>query len=394
MTTKNILKLRRFIHDTRLSSLAQVSPKYKEDVESKMLAWQIHSYGDLNELKVSNVRIPIITNPTEVLIKVQAASVNPIDIAMIRGYGATLLNLMRKARNFGGYAYSDLIEFPLTLGRDFSGIVVSKGHNVGDKLRLGDQVWGIVPVDKQGCHANYVVVDSSLVNQYPKNLSYIEAASVLYAGLTAWSALWITGGLCYKTSIGTRLNRRMLVLGGSGGVGTMAIQLLKAWNMHVITTCSSDAVNMVEKLGANVVIDYKQRDADAQIISEGPYDIILDCSNQGPDLINSKGYPYYTYITLNSPLLKNIDQLGLIAGTFKNLGDIFKYNIPKSNNKGSVKWGLFVPSETGMSMLHDFVECGQIVPVVKQIYPFQDLPAAYERVTQGHLRGKLVIDMK
>lgn len=86
----------------------------------------------------------------------------------------------------------------------------------------------------------------------------------------------------------------------------------------------------------------------------------MDCSNQGPDLINSKGYPYYTYITLNSPLLKNIDQLGLIAGTFKNLGDIFKYNIPKSNNKGSVKWGLFVPSETGMSMLHDFVECGQV----------------------------------
>lgn len=84
MLTKNMLKLRRFIHDTRLSSLAQLSPRYKEDVESKMLAWQIHSYGDLNELKMSNVRIPIITNPTEVLIKVQAASVNPIDIAMIR----------------------------------------------------------------------------------------------------------------------------------------------------------------------------------------------------------------------------------------------------------------------------------------------------------------------
>ncbi|KAI4483680.1 hypothetical protein M0804_007940 [Polistes exclamans] len=394
MLTKNISKLRRMINDKQIRCLSQLSPKYKEDVDNKMLAWQVHSYGDLDELKLSNVKIPIITKPTEVLIKVQAASVNPIDIAMIRGYGATLLNLMRKVKNFGSYTYNDMIEFPLTLGRDFSGIVVSKGHNVGDKLKLGDQVWGVVPVDKQGCHANYVVLDSSLTNRYPKNLSYIEAASILYAGLTAWSALWITGGMCYKTSINTRLNRRMLVLGGSGGVGTMAIQLLKIWNMHVITTCSSDAVNMVEKLGADVVIDYKQHDADAQIISEGPYDIILDCSNQGPDLINSKGYPYYTYITLNSPLLKNIDQLGLVAGAFKNLGDIFKYNIPTSNNKGSIKWGFFVPSETGMNMLHNFVECGQIVPVVKQIYPFQDLPTAYERVTEGHLRGKLVIDMK
>ncbi|KAK2577735.1 hypothetical protein KPH14_000643, partial [Odynerus spinipes] len=72
----------------------------------------------------------------------------------------------------------------------------------------------------------------------------------------------------------------------------------------------------------------------------------------------------------------------------------FKYNIPKSDNKGSVKWGFFAPSETGMNVLYDFVECGQVVPVVKQIYPFQDLPAAYERVAQGHLRGKLVIDMR
>ncbi|KAK2576135.1 hypothetical protein KPH14_007465 [Odynerus spinipes] len=234
MLPKNILKLRSAIHDVQLRYLAQLVPKYKESIENKMLAWQIHSYGDLDELKLSNVRIPLITKPTEVLIKVQAASVNPIDIAMTRGYGATLLNLMRKARSIGAYGSNDLIEFPLTLGRDFSGVVVSKGHGVGDKLKLGDEVWGVVPVEKQGCHANYVVVESNLAKRRPQNLSYTEAASILYAGLTAWSALWITGGLCYKTSIGTRLNRRVLVLGGSGGVGTMAIQLLKAWNMHYV----------------------------------------------------------------------------------------------------------------------------------------------------------------
>lgn len=71
------------------------------------------------------------------------------------------------------------------------------------------------------------------VSPCPKNLSYIEASSILYAGLTAWSALWLTGGLGYKMSMACKMDKRVLVLGGSGGVGTIAIQLLKAWNMHV-----------------------------------------------------------------------------------------------------------------------------------------------------------------
>lgn len=70
---------------------------------------------------------------------------------------------MRKAKSFTGAPYDEL-ELPLTLGRDFSGIIVSKGHGIGDRLRLGDQVWGVVPVEQQGCHANYVLVDSTMVN--------------------------------------------------------------------------------------------------------------------------------------------------------------------------------------------------------------------------------------
>lgn len=79
-------------------------------------------------------------------------------------------------------------------------------------------------------HDNYF---SCKVNPRPRKLSYIEAASILYAGLTAWSALWITGGLFYKTAIAVKRNKPVLVIGGSGGVGTLAIQLLKAWDMHV-----------------------------------------------------------------------------------------------------------------------------------------------------------------
>ncbi|KAG7199587.1 hypothetical protein KM043_014193 [Ampulex compressa] len=393
MLKKAVLNWKMVHRTSQMRSFAELSVKQQESFEDKMQAWQVHSYGGLEDLKLASVRIPAIIKPTDVLVKVEASSVNPIDIAMTKGYASTVLNIMRRAKNLADGTDSEF-ELPLTLGRDFSGVVASKGHSVGDRLKLGDQVWGVVPLEQQGCHANYVIVNNSLVNPRPPNLSYIEAASILYAGLTAWSALWITGGLCYKTAVSTRRNRRILVLGGSGGVGTLAIQLLKAWDMHVITTCNSDAVNMVEKLGADVVIDYKLNDCDSKIISEGPYDIILDCCNQGPERIKAKNYPHFNYITLNSPLVKNIDEHGLIAGTVRNIGELVKYNVPKLDNKSLVKWGFFAPSQTGIKMLQTFVESEKIIPIVKKVYQFQDLPLAYERAAQGHLRGKLVIDMR
>ncbi|XP_020293895.1 reticulon-4-interacting protein 1, mitochondrial [Pseudomyrmex gracilis] len=392
MLQKLILKLKNNVRLAQFRSLAQLSANLKENPD-RMQTWQIHSYNGPEDLKFSNIRVPMIRHPTDVLVKIEAASVNPIDVAMTNGYGTTVLNLMRKVKNLGQSEYDEL-ELPLTLGRDFAGVIVSKGHGVGNRLKLGEEVWGVVPIEQQGSHANYTVVDSNLVSPRPKNLSYIEAASILYAGLTAWSALWITGGLSYKMIVATKMNRRVLVMGGSGGVGTLAIQLLKAWNMIVISTCSTDAVDTLMNLGADIVIDYKQNDADAKIISEGPYDIILDCANQGPELVKTKRYPYNTYIALNPPLLKNIDQHGLIVGMAKNIGDLLKFNIPTLENKSCVKWGFFVPSRTGMNVIQKLVEDGKIVPVVQQVYSFQDLPLAYKRMKEGHLRGKLVIDIK
>lgn len=83
-------------------------------------------------------------------------------ILFIGGYGTTVLNLMRKTKSLCGKAYDEL-ELPLTLGRDFAGVIVSKGYNVRDKFEIGEKVWGVVPVEQQGCHANYVMVNSDLV---------------------------------------------------------------------------------------------------------------------------------------------------------------------------------------------------------------------------------------
>ncbi|KAH0540056.1 reticulon-4-interacting protein 1, mitochondrial-like [Cotesia glomerata] len=356
--------------------------------KSRIQAWQIHAYGNLDEINLSTIRMPIISKPSEVIVKVEASSVNPIDISMIGGYGSKVLNFMRKIRKMNGE-----IEFPLTMGRDFSGVIIAKGHNVGEKLKLGDEVWGVVPVEQQGCHATHVIVDNNLVRPKPSNLSSIEAASILYAGLTAWSALWFTGGLFYKTLGSNKYNRKVLILGGSGGVGSVAIQMAKTWNLKVISTCSSDAVDQLKKLGADIVINYKDQNADQLVTNEGIYDIILDCSNQGIEKINSKKYRFKSYIALNSPLLKNIDNYGLIGGAM-NIVDLLKYNIPKKKDTSCVKWGFFIPSTTGLNALQKLVENEQLKPVLEEIYTFDKLPEAYKRVAEGHLRGKVVIDMK
>ena len=88
------------------------------------------------------------------------------------------------------------------------------------------------------------------------------------------------------------------------------------------------------------------------------YEIILDCCQQGPDTIQERGYPHNTYITLNPPMLKNFDEYGLIGGSFKNASNLLKHNIPRKDkgNMGTVKWGFFAPSRTGMNMIQELVE--------------------------------------
>ncbi|XP_066583860.1 reticulon-4-interacting protein 1, mitochondrial-like [Prorops nasuta] len=376
-------------------AFSKASVENKEN-EEKMPAWQIHSYDGLKGLALSNARIPIISRPTEVLIKVEASSVNPIDVLMTEGYGATTLNLMRRTRSIVNELrcnYNENVEFPLTLGRDFSGKIVLKGHAVRSNLNLGDDVWGVVPINQQGCHAKYIAIDDSLINSKPTNLLHIEAASIPYAGLTAYSALWITGGLLCGTRKESEKKKKILILGGSGGVGTMAIQLLKSQDINVVTTCNEDAVEMLQRLGADKVINYKDEKVDINVKCEGPYDIILDCCKQGVDDVKRRGYEHNIFITLNSPLLKNVDEHGLFGGSLQNINSIVRQNLPHVSNQGSVRWAFFAPSKRGMALIQDLVLNKKLTPVIQEVYPFKNLPEAYKRVSQGHLRGKLVIDM-
>lgn len=161
-----------------------------------------------------------------------------------------------------------------------------------------------------------------------------------------------------------------------------------------MTTCSPDAVKAVEKLGADVVINYRADDADEKIKSEGKYDVILDAANQGIEDVQKKGILHKTFISLNSPLLNNTDRCGVICGGITSLWDLIKYNIPGGDNKSWYKWGFFTPSPEGIALLKKLADNNQLIPVVQEVYSFKDLPKAYEKVDKGHLRGKIVVDMK
>ncbi|XP_063238794.1 reticulon-4-interacting protein 1 homolog, mitochondrial [Bacillus rossius redtenbacheri] len=380
-----------FISTRAFYSAVNVNKKCKE---SQMQAWQIHAYGGVEELQLSrSARAPQITKPDDVLVEVAASSVNPIDVAMLGGYGSGLLGVLRQVSSC---SLQRTLEFPLTLGRDFAGRVVGKGHGVNSELELGDEVWGAAPPHSQGSHAERVVVSKSLVFRKPSNLTTAEASAVPYAGMTAWCALKVTGDLGLLPARG----KRVLVLGGVGGVGSLAIQLLRAWGCTVVATCSTDAVHLVESLGAHCVVDYTHPDASRIIREEGKYDVILDAAGLGAGEAPSyagclRDWSLSKYVTLRSPLLRHVDAHGLAPGLARSAAELLLRNVQLATTSAgsTVRWGFFMPVPAALRELSRLVEEGKVMPLVEKVFKFEDLPAAYERVKQGHLRGKVVVAM-
>lgn len=353
-------------------------------------AWQINSYGGIDEIQLNeNVKTPVLKSK-ELLVEMKAVSVNPIDVAMLGGYGHVVLNTLRQVESC---SLEPVLEFPLILGRDFCGTIVGKGAGVTD-FNLDDVVYGVIQPHKQGSFSKVILADSDLVHKKPSNISDEEAAGVLYTGLTAWCALQITAalGLVYSR------DKRVLVLGASGGVGTMAVQLLKAWDIEVVTTCSENAKDLVCSLNPNLVIDYNSTEAMHDIADAGPYDVILDAAGITLDEVHSylpflKSGKFSKFVTLRSPFLKNTDNLGLVPGLIKNAVDLLKCNFDSGelHKTNTIRWGFFMPIPFAVKEINKFIERGQIKPVIDSTYNFNELPSAFQKVKQGHLRGKVIL---
>ncbi|KAK3768156.1 hypothetical protein RRG08_010826 [Elysia crispata] len=354
-----------------------------------MSAWQVHEYGGLDQLSLSTTaRAATIKHPTEMLIKVHAASINPLDIRMMGGYGRSLLNVIRKQRGTLNYG----TEFPLTLGRDFSGIVVEVGRRVS-KFKVGDEVWGAIGAFRPGTHAEYTVTSQCEISKKPSNLTHVEAGSVPYVAATTWAAIKTVGQLDHTKVYG----QRILVLAGSGGIGTFAIQLAKAWGMHVTTTCSTDAVELAVSLGADEVVDYTQTNVWSELQHKEKFEFILDpLGGEVTDKAAKFLSPWKNskLVTLNFPLLKNSDEMGVLPGLVKSAISAGFVTLKGIQSGGSIRWAAFNPNGDALEKVKRLVEDGKIRPVVYKVYPFSEAQSAYKTVFEGHLRGKVVLDFK
>ncbi|XP_010734703.2 NAD(P)H oxidoreductase RTN4IP1, mitochondrial [Larimichthys crocea] len=353
-----------------------------------MPAWVIDKYGSNDVLRFTkNASFPIINYPNEVIVKVSAAGLNPIDVSMRGGYGAATLSMKRDPLNINQSGS----EFPLILGRDVSGVIMECGLDV-KYFRERDEVWAAIPPWKQGSLAEFVVLSANEVSHKPKSLSHTEAAAMPYVATTAWSALVNTGGLnkdnCAK--------KRVLILGASGGVGTFAIQMLKAWGAHVTVTCSQNAERFVKGLGADHVVDYTAGPVEEPLSALEKFDLILD--NVGGDterwaLNLLKPWTGAKYVTLVTPFLQNTDTLGIADGMMQTAATVatkaFKHLV-----KGvHYRWGFFAPSGPALDEIREMVDVGQIRPVVEETFSFSQVPQAMEKVEKGHARGKTVVQI-
>ncbi|MEU8123766.1 NAD(P)-dependent alcohol dehydrogenase [Spirillospora sp. NPDC049024] len=324
-----------------------------------MKAWTWDRYGPPDALALKDVGEPDI-GPDEVLVRMRAASVNPYDWRHLRA-DPKLVRLtygLRRPRP------------GLVLGADLAGVVERTGGAVTG-LRPGDEVFGEV---RLGSFAEAVAVPQDRLAVKPARLTFEQAASVSMAGHTALQGLRDTG----RISAG----QRVLVHGASGGVGTFAVQLAKAFGAEVTGVCSTRNLELVRSLGADHVVDYTREDFTEQ---KGRYDLLLDIvGDRSLARLRRCLTPRGTLVIVGgiaSPrggLLGPAGQIvrGALASPFV------------SQRIANVGWK---PNSTDLRFLAELMEKERVTPVIDRTYPFTELPEALRHVERGHTRGKVAV---
>ena len=335
----------------------------------------IHKYGSASEvLKLENIDVPDISKD-EVLIRQHATSVNPIDFRMRTGYGRVIFS---KKRGF---------ELPLVLGRDVAGEVVKVGSKVKN-LSVGDFVFGISATKAQGAYAEYVVSKAHEVTKKPASITFTEAAAIPYVACTVWDALVSKAGLTAENARG----KKVFVQGGAGGIGSVAIQMLKAWGAYVATTCSEQQMISVRGLGADQIIDYGREDYSAKLSN---FDVALETvggalEDKTLSILRKDGKG--KFVTLIHPLLKTFDDAGLLVGAVKNLRQLMaRRNYAQSLGVGGYHWATFSPNLQALNTMRDFVINGRMRPHIDREFDLVEMVKAHEYCEQGKANGKVVI---
>ena len=306
-----------------------------------MKAIQIHEFGGPEVLKYEEAPKPT-PGADDVIIKVFATSVNPIDWKIREGHAK------------GRFP----VKFPLIPGWDVSGEIDEVGSNILN-FRKGDEVYSRPDPTKNGTYAEYVVVKANLVNGKPQSIDHEKAAAVPLAGLTAWQALFDYGKL--------QSGQKVLIHAASGGVGTFAVQLAKWKGAYVIGTTSQENMDFVKKLGADKVIDYKNEKFENKLKN---IDLVID-------LIGGE---------TQKRSLKVIKKGGKLITTVQ-LGNQEEAKEKNIHIEGFLTQSL--PEQ--LEQIKQLIDSGKVKPVIARILPLKDAAKAQKLSEAGHTRGKIVL---
>lgn len=333
-----------------------------------MKAFFINRYGKSDVLRPGELPEPMVRDD-DVLVQVHAAGVNPVDHKIRDGEFKLLLPYM----------------MPLILGTDLAGVVVSVGPRVR-RFKAGDEVYARADDDRIGTFAELIAIKEDSLALKPANLSMEEAASIPLVALTAWQTLVEKGGL--------KKDQEVLIHAGSGGVGTIAIQLAKYFGATVATTASAANANMLKGLGADIVIDYKTDDFSTKLKG---YDLVLD--TQGGETLKKS-------LSVLKPGGKLIGIVGPPdpdfarqrgANAFVSLVmRLLSYGIRKAARCSGTSYAFHFMTASGRQLeeITRLIEAGQIRPVIDRIFPFEETKQALDYVETGRTKGKVVIKVR
>ncbi|MCV6797694.1 zinc-dependent alcohol dehydrogenase family protein [Achromobacter ruhlandii] len=316
-----------------------------------MKAIVLTAFGGPDSFELRDVPKPV-PQAGQVLVRVRATAINPLDYQVRRG------------------DYPDLVPLPAITGHDVSGVVEAVGPGV-TAFAPGDEVWYTPQIfDGPGSYAEYHVAAANIVGRKPASLSHLEAASLTLVGGTAWEALVVRAGL--------RVGESILIHGGAGGVGHVAIQLAKAIGARVYTTVREGNVEFVRGLGADVAIDYEKEDyVDA---------VLRETSGRGVDVV---------FDTIGGDTLTRSPDALAQLGRVVSIVDIAQpQNLIQAWGKNASYHFVFTRQNRGkLDELSALVERGQLRPHVGAVYSLADIPAAHARLESGNngLRGKIAI---
>jgi len=333
-----------------------------------MKAYTINRYGEEEKLTLVEIAEPRVEE-NEVLIEIHSTSINPLDLKIKSGEFKVLLPY----------------KFPLILGHDVAGVVTKIGQKVS-KFKVGDEVFSRPTDFKIGTFAEYISIHEDQVTRKPKNISMEEAASIPLVSLTAWQA--------FVQKAQLTAGQKVFIQAGSGGVGTIAIQLAKHLGATVATTTSIENFELVKKLGADVVINYKEEKFETTLPE---YDLVLNSQDnitleKSIQILKSGG----KIISISGPPdLAFARDFGLNL-LLKIVFFFISRKVKNQSKKANVDYSFLFMKANGdqLSEIAKLIEADVIKPVIDKVFAFDQINEAFAYVSSGRSKGKVVLKVK